>query len=81
MLNNESIVKAIRKNPAFKNAEIITVEPDRIEVTFIPGTQRTGNELKALSNILFENEIFSFIKSEKVSLFDNEIKRVSAAII
>ena len=75
MLDN-SILKQIRTAPELDAVEIITNESDRLELVFKPGTIRTGKELLTVQNILFENEIFSFIKSEKVELFTEVIKTI-----
>ena len=74
---NKDILKQIRKAPELAAVEIITNESNRLEITFKEGTARTGKELLTVQDILFKNNIFSFIKSEKVSLFDNCIKRIS----
>jgi len=77
---NKDIIKQLRKNPDLKQVEIISTSPDHLELTFKPGTQRTGKELIAVQNILFENKIFSFIKSEKVELWTGIIKKISISI-
>jgi len=71
------LIKELREAPALKNVEIIEVEPDRINLIFEEGTQRTGEELLEVQKILFNFKIFNFIKSEKVELYSNIIKTVT----
>lgn len=74
---NTSIIKQIRNAPELSGVEIITNENDRLELTFKKDCQRTGQELLKVQDILFKAGIFQFIKSEKVQLWDNVIKRIS----
>jgi len=71
------LIKELREAPALKNVEIIEAEPDRINLIFEEGTQRTGEELLEVQKILFNFKIFNFIKSEKVELYSNIIKTVT----
>lgn len=81
MLNKlMEVKKEIRTAPELSGVEVVEVYPDEIQLYFKPGTQRTGKELLKVQDILFNNNIFNFIKSEKVLLFENEIKRISISI-
>ena len=71
------LIKELREATALKNVEIIEAEPDRINLIFEEGTQRTGEELLEVQKILFNFKIFNFIKSEKVELYSNIIKTVT----
>lgn len=80
----EKLFKAkeeIKDAPALAAVEIIEVEPNRLVLTFKPGTQRTGSELQTAASILIKNKCFNFIKSEKVSFWDNVIKQISFSFI
>lgn len=78
MINKLFEVKdQLKAAPELAAVEIIEVEPDRLALIFKPGTQRTGQELQTASSILIKNKIFTFIKSEKVSFWDNVIKQIS----
>ena len=75
MINNK-IIKEIRKAPALKNVETIYSDASELELTFKTGSDRTGSELKTVCDILFKHEIYSFIKSEKVDFWSNDIKQI-----
>lgn len=75
MLSNE-IIKEIRNAPALKNVETIYNDADELELTFKSESERNGDELKAISDILFKYKIYSFIKSEKVDFWSNNIKQI-----
>lgn len=75
-----NIKDQLRDAPELVNVEIINIETDRIELIFKPETQRTGKELLKVQDILFKNNIFNFIKSEKVLLWDNIIRQISISI-
>lgn len=80
MLLNAKILKEIRTAPELEAVQIIEEDQERITLLFEPGTTRTGKELLKVQDILFKNEIYNFIKNEKVLLFENIIKEIQITI-
>lgn len=75
MINTE-IIKEIRNAPDLKNVETIYNDANELELTFKTDSERNGSELKTVCDILFKHKIYSFIKSEKVDYWSNNIKQI-----
>ena len=63
-----------------ENVLSVSVYGGDLEIEFIEGYQRTGQELLKVQKLLFDNKIFNFIKSEKVDFWTNELKQIKIYI-